>query len=233
MAGRQVAMSTLDTTADVTEAEKPEKADKAADWNNPRVASILAAAAKCFARKGFSATTLAEIGKELGLRKSIVHYYFASKAALIHEVQSYSQHKYLARVQDAIKTTSDAEPRQRLIHALQSLWEVLEGNRTAMHLNIEVWSASRRDPELQRRAALLQKDARRLISEGVADVLKIDATQFPQMRALSTLVLAVLNGLAVAEFLEGEDSGAKEAFDTFLYLLRLGQKQMEGVAAAE
>ncbi|HMR79907.1 MAG TPA: TetR/AcrR family transcriptional regulator, partial [Polyangiaceae bacterium] len=176
-------MSTLDTTADVTEAEKPEKADKAADWNNPRVASILAAAAKCFARKGFSATTLAEIGKELGLRKSIVHYYFASKAALIHEVQSYSQHKYLARVQDAIKTTSDAEPRQRLIHALQSLWEVLEGNRTAMHLNIEVWSASRRDPELQRRAALLQKDARRLISEGVADVLKIDATQFPQMRA--------------------------------------------------
>lgn len=233
MAGRQVAMSTLDTTADVTEAEKPEKADKAADWNNPRVASILAAAAKCFARKGFSATTLAEIGKELGLRKSIVHYYFASKAALIHEVQSYSQHKYLARVQDAIKTTSDAEPRQRLIHALQSLWEVLEGNRTAMHLNIEVWSASRRDPELQRRAALLQKDARRLISEGVADVLKIDATQFPQMRALSTLVLAVLNGLAVAEFLEGEESGAKEAFDTFLYLLRLGQKQMEGVAAAE
>ncbi len=233
MAGRQVAMSTLDTTADVTEAEKPEKADKAADWNNPRVASILAAAAKCFARKGFSATTLAEIGKELGLRKSIVHYYFASKAALIHEVQSYSQHKYLARVQDAIKTTSDAEPRQRLVHALQSLWEVLEGNRTAMHLNIEVWSASRRDPELQRRAALLQKDARRLISEGVADVLKIDATQFPQMRALSTLVLAVLNGLAVAEFLEGEESGAKEAFDTFLYLLRLGQKQMEGVAAAE
>lgn len=222
-------MNTLETTAD----PKTDKSDKAVDWNNPRVASILSAAAKCFARKGFSATTLAEIGKELGLRKSIVHYYFASKAALIHEVQSYSQHKYLARVQDAIKATSDTEPQQRLVNALRSLWEVLEANRTAMHLNIEVWSASRRDAELQRRAALLQQDARHLISEGIADVLKVDAAQFPQMRALSTLVLAVLNGLAVAEFLEGEESGAKEAFDTFLYLLRLGQKQMQEAAAAE
>ena len=61
--------------------EKPQQ--RSADWENPRVASILSAAAKCFARKGFTATTLAEIGKELGLRKSIVHYYFASKAALI------------------------------------------------------------------------------------------------------------------------------------------------------
>ena len=60
--------------------EKPQQ--RSADWENPRVASILSAAAKCFARKGFTATTLAEIGKELGLRKSIVHYYFASKAAL-------------------------------------------------------------------------------------------------------------------------------------------------------
>jgi hypothetical protein len=44
-------------------------APRAVDWNNPRVAAILTAAAKCFARKGFSSTTLAEIGKELGLRK--------------------------------------------------------------------------------------------------------------------------------------------------------------------
>ena len=81
--------------------EKPQQ--RSADWENPRVASILSAAAKCFARKGFTATTLAEIGKELGLRKSIVHYYFASKAALIHEVQSYTYHRYLDRLREAIK----------------------------------------------------------------------------------------------------------------------------------
>src|SRR4029450_11002538 len=104
-------------------------APRAVDWANPRVAAILNAAAKCFARKGFSATTLAEIGKELGLRKSIVHYYFASKAALIHEVQSFTYNKYLDRVKDSIKGTGD-NPASRATTALQSLWESIHSNKT-------------------------------------------------------------------------------------------------------
>ncbi len=222
------------TTSETLTTDQPAESEtRSVDWNNPRVASILTAAATCFAKKGFSATTLAEIGKELGLRKSIVHYYFASKAALIHEVQSFSQHRYLERVKEAIAARGDADPKQRLVHALRSLWEVLESNRTTTHLNIEVWSASRGDPELKRRAAVLQRDARRLINEGVADVLKLPPDQMAQMQSLSTLILAVLNGMAIAEFLEGEEAGTKEAFDTFLYLLRLGQKKLEGAAAAE
>src|SRR3954463_4927436 len=86
---------------------------RSVDWNNPRVAAILNAAAKCFARKGFSATTLAEIGKELGLRKSIVHYYFASKAALIHEVQSFTYNKYLERVREVLSTTKETSQQGR------------------------------------------------------------------------------------------------------------------------
>ena len=74
-------------------------------------------------------------------------------------------------------------------------------------------------------------DARTLIAEGVADVLKIDAKDFPPMEALSVLILAVLNGLAVAQELEGEkDAKAEEAYQTFLYLLRLGMKAMESPA---
>src|SRR5690349_219877 len=94
---------------------------RAVDWSNPRVAAILNAAAKCFARKGFSATTLAEIGKELGLRKSIVHYYFASKAALIHEVQSFASHKYLDKVREVLSTSRETSQQGRAMAALKSL----------------------------------------------------------------------------------------------------------------
>jgi AcrR family transcriptional regulator len=198
---------------------------RAVDWENPRVAAILAAAAKCFARKGFTATTLAEIGKELGLRKSIVHYYFASKAALIHEVQSYSYHKYLERVKDAIQSTGDS-PADRSRNALQAVWDSIHTNKTGLGLNIEVWSASRRDPELKRRAVVLQKDARKLVSEAVADVLGVKPDQFPALEATSTLILAVLNGLSISEYLEGDDVKAKEAYDQFLYLMRLAIKAM-------
>lgn len=205
-------------------------ANRAVDWENPRVAAILSAAAKCFARKGFSATTLAEIGKELGLRKSIVHYYFASKNALIHEVQSYTQKRYLDKVKDSLRSSEDGS-KQRMMSALTSLWTSMQENRTMVGLNIEVWAAARRDAELKKRASTLQQDARHLISEGIADVLKIDAKDFPPMDALSVLILSVLNGLAVAQELEGEDSAkADEAFQTFLYLLRLGMKAMEGQA---
>jgi AcrR family transcriptional regulator len=196
---------------------------RAVDWENPRVAAILSAAAKCFARKGFTATTLAEIGKELGLRKSIVHYYFASKAALIHEVQSFSYHRYLERVKDAIKSHTGT-PAERSRNALMALWEAIHNNKTGLGLNIEVWSASRRDPELKRRAIVLQKDARKLVSEAVADVLGVTPEQFPALEATSTLILSVLNGLSISEYLEGDEGKTKEAYDQFLYLMGLAIK---------
>ncbi|HEY6559669.1 MAG TPA: TetR/AcrR family transcriptional regulator [Polyangiaceae bacterium] len=199
-------------------------APRAVDWENPRVAAILAAAAKCFARKGFTATTLAEIGKELGLRKSIVHYYFASKAALIHEVQSFTYHKYLDRVRESLRASGGDTPGSRAQSAMTSLWEALLSNKASTGLNIEVWSASRRDPELKRRAAALQRDARKLVAEGVADVMGLKAEDFPPLDAISCLVLAVFNGLAVADYLEGDEAKVQEAFAQFLYLMRLGIK---------
>jgi TetR/AcrR family transcriptional regulator, repressor for uid operon len=192
-------------------------ASRSADWENPRVASILSAAAKCFARKGFTATTLAEIGKELGLRKSIVHYYFASKAALIHEVQSFTYHRYLDRLKEAIRN-GDGSP-QQMTDALRALWDAIQSNKTGTGLNIEVWSAARRDTELKRRAAGLHRDARQVVRDALGAVASKDPAR---AEALATLVLAVLNGLSVTEYLEGEEAKVKDAYDAFLELLRAG-----------
>jgi AcrR family transcriptional regulator len=188
------------------------------DWENPRVAAILMAAAKCFARKGFSATTLAEIGKELGLRKSIVHYYFASKAALIHEVQSFTYRKYLEQVRESIASGAEGGAQA----ALQSLWDAMQSSKTATGLNIEVWSAARRDDELKRRAAELQQDAQKLIAEAVSGALGIDPQKFPRIEQLSRLLMAVVNGLSVSESLDGNEAKAKQTYELFLELLRAG-----------
>jgi len=214
------AMRQIDETARQAESVAP----RAVDWNNPRVAAILNAAAKCFARKGFSATTLAEIGKELGLRKSIVHYYFASKAALIHEVQSFTYHKYLEKVREALASSKETTQQGRAMDALKSLWDVREA--TNVGLNIEVWSASRNDPELRRRAAALLGEKRRLITEGITAALGKDLLQNVRTESLSTLILAVLDGLSVASYVEDESAKTDEAYRLFLYLLRLGVEQM-------
>jgi AcrR family transcriptional regulator len=198
---------------------------KAVDWENPRVAAILSAAAKCFARKGFSATTLAEIGKELGLRKSIVHYYFASKAALIHEVQSYTYNKYLARVKEAIASDSSGN---RAVNALVSLWDAIQNNKTGTGLNIEVWSAARRDSELKRRASGLHRDAQQIIADSVAEALKAHGHDLARKDVVATLILAVLNGLSVTEYLEDDERKAREAYDLFIKLLTGSQPGSNG-----
>jgi AcrR family transcriptional regulator len=204
-----------------THVDETDPTPRTVDWNNPRVAAILEAAAKCFSRKGFSATTLAEIGKELGLRKSIVHYYFASKAALIHEVQSYTYHKYLERVRAAVR--ADVPPGERSAQGIHALWEAAgDGN---VGLNIEVWSASRNDDELKRRAAALQKEKRKLVARSIADMLGADPTRIRE--SLCTLVLSVLNGLTVCEYVEGEQAKAQEAFDIFVSLLRAGLSNLD------
>lgn len=214
-------------------AEENESAPRAVDWDNPRVASILAAAAKCFAQRGFSATTLAEIGKELGLRKSIVHYYFASKAALIHEVQSYTYHRHLDGVRSALaQAPAHDSPSRRAMGALNSLWGALKENRTTLWLNIEVWASARRDDELKRRAAALHADSRKLVKAGMSDVLGDTGGLADQLEPVSSLIIAVLNGLSVAEYLEGDDAKADEAYQLFLLLLRLGLKQVEDAQAA-
>lgn len=200
-------------------------APRAVDWNNPRVAAILTAAAKCFARKGFSSTTLAEIGKELGLRKSIVHYYFASKAALIHEVQAFTYHKYLDKVREVLAQSKETSGGGRAMDAMKSLWEVRSA--TNVGLNIEVWSASRNDPELRRRASGLVAEKRRLVTEGINAVLGPDTSRRVHSEALSTLILAVLDGLSVASYIEGEAAKADDAYRLFLYLLRLGTESIE------
>lgn len=200
-----------------TDVSNTTTAPRAVDWENPRVAAILTAAAKCFSRSGFSATTLAEIGKELGLRKSIVHYYFASKAALIHEVQSFTYRKFLDRVREAMASTNDTQGPARARRALEALWEALQADQTASGLNIEVWSAARRDPELKRRAAMLQLDQRQIIDEAIASAGEV--TKRPNLEGLPVLAQAVLNGLSISECIEDSPEQAKKAYETFLYLL--------------
>jgi len=220
------AETAVEATTEKTEptASPSDAAPRAVDWNNPRVAAILNAAAKCFARKGFSATTLAEIGKELGLRKSIVHYYFASKAALIHEVQSYTYHKYLDRVKEALAGSTESSPQGRATEALRSLWEAR--GQANVGLNIEVWSASRNDAELKRRAAALLSEKRKLISDGIASALGEERAKQINIDALATLILSVLDGLSVAGYVEGEKARTDEAYRLFLYLLRLGTERI-------
>ncbi len=189
---------------------------RAANWKNPRVATILETAAACFSKRGFTATTLADIGKELGLRKSIVHYYFASKAALVHEVQSLAYGRYLDIVRAALAESASAPTVGRVADGFRSLWKSLAEDTSVRGLNIELWSEGRRDPELSAMADALQVETHGLLTQHLKE-----AGTRPDVSSedLATLTLAVLDGLTVLAERDGTEERAARAFDAFVKLL--------------
>ena len=64
----------------------------------------------------------------------------------------------------------------------------------------------------------LQRDARQVIRDAIAPVTQKAGPAVADSYA--TLILAVLNGLSVTEYLEGDELKAKEAYEAFLGLLQ-------------
>jgi len=106
---------------------------------------------------------------------------------------------------------------------MRALWAAVgEGD---VGLNIEVWSASRNDEELRRRAQALQEEKRKVIEDGLRALLGPSGANNVPLRPLSTLVMSVLNGLAVSEYVEGHDAQVQKSYEMFLALLAAGGKQ--------
>ncbi len=202
---------------------------RAVNWSNPRVSAILEIAAQCFSVGGFTTTTLSDIGRGLGLRKSIVHYYFMSKATLVREVQSYAYGQYLDILREvlsgeeestepgaALSLTSISTPGVFSPEGLANLWKVLSREKALRGLNLELWSEGRRNDDLSERAQDFEEEAQRMIAEhlrltGTAKDLNPDD--------LATLILAVLDGLNVRMEREQKGERSQGAYEAFLKLL--------------
>jgi hypothetical protein len=81
------------------------------------------------------------------------------------------------------------------------------------------------DEELRRRAHALQEEKRKVIEDGLRALLGPSGANNVPLRPLSTLVMSVLNGLAVSEYVEGNDAQVQKSYEMFLALLAAGGKQ--------
>jgi AcrR family transcriptional regulator len=188
------------------------------DWSKPRVAAILRAAVRCFARSGFDTTT-AEIAAEIGIPKSVIYHYFDDKTTLVREAQRFAYAEHLGRVKDALAGIQDRAERP-VVEVLRQLWGAPESRNVAFQLGI--WSELRTDAKVREQAVALRREHHRMIAGGVARSLGIDAADPSRTEPLSTLIVAALTGLSLEAFIEGDDKLAAEAHDLFLGLLERG-----------
>jgi AcrR family transcriptional regulator len=97
---------------------------------------IMAAAKKVFARKGFHATTIADIAKESGLAYGSVYWYFDSKDDLFHALMAAEEYALRAHITAALAAAgaqrSSAETPFRT--AVQATFEFFEADKATVRL---------------------------------------------------------------------------------------------------
>src|SRR5580693_1637023 len=95
-----------------------------------RRTDILAAAKKVFARKGFHATTIADIAKAAHLSYGSIYWYFDSKDALFHDLMASEGESLRSHVTEALLTTpAKGDPVAPFRAAVRATFEFFEADR--------------------------------------------------------------------------------------------------------
>ncbi len=98
----------------------------------PAREAILDAAERLFARQGFAATTIKQIGAEAGVNPALLYYYFGDKEALYREMLRRVFHGFAAAAAGALAGASSPE----------------EGIRTLVQVQVEVLALQPNLPRL-------------------------------------------------------------------------------------
>ncbi len=100
-----------------------------------RRSDILGAAKKVFARKGYHATTIAEIAKAAKLSYGSIYWYFDSKDALFHALMESEARALRDHVTEAlVSTPADESPEAPFVAAVRATFEFFEADRAVVKL---------------------------------------------------------------------------------------------------
>ncbi|MGH3734907.1 MAG: TetR/AcrR family transcriptional regulator [Micromonosporaceae bacterium] len=123
---------------------------------------IADAAARCFARDGFHATSMQRVIAEAGLSAGAVYRYFPSKAALIQHIATDT----LDTVATALDEAAIADPPPPLEQTLDRLLTAAEPYvDSRLRIAVQIWGEALRSPELAEIVAELYERLLRRLTE--------------------------------------------------------------------
>lgn len=161
-----------------------------------RRSQILDAACECFSRKGFHATTIADIREESGLSTGAIYGHFENKEAIVRAAADEARGRLEARVAEA---TAEATARE----GLRSLLEVMavcadgEGDDTLRSARLEVglWAGALSLPYLRDVIGQWYELVIPALTELVRRTREEeDRSQDPPAEATARVVVAALQG---------------------------------------
>jgi AcrR family transcriptional regulator len=143
-----------------------EAATRQRELSGDKAQRIVEAMRASVAARGIAGSTFEHVSREAGVSRGLLHYYFGTKERLLVEVVRRDSEVRVARLDEPLaraKTVDDV-----LDVLVSNLLDLIENEPGFFDLIFEVFTAGRRNPEIQREVAELFNRSR----DHVAEVLR-------------------------------------------------------------
>lgn len=189
-----------------------EAATKERELSGDKAQRIVDAMRESVAERGAAGSTFEHVAREAGVSRGLLHYYFGTKERLLVEVVRRDAELRVARLDEML---AKAETVDAVLDGLvSSLTDMIENDPGFFLLLYELFSAGRRNPDIQREVGQLFERTRShvaavLEAKEAEGVLKL---RFPAVDVVSYL-FALGDGFALQTLSDPErdNSGAMEA----------------------
>ncbi|RMF18631.1 MAG: TetR/AcrR family transcriptional regulator, partial [Candidatus Dadabacteria bacterium] len=161
---------------------------------------ILDAALTCFNQNGYQNTSLADIAREAGVSKGLVHYHFESKENLALAVEQDVIDRLFRRVVETIRPLKPSL--KHALWALDEVWGDVRAHRHMAPMAIDLAARSLTDADQKQRMSDLLDGVSNLLSTGAASVLGPLADGSPVAPdTLGDILLILFGGMAIGDAL--------------------------------
>jgi AcrR family transcriptional regulator len=140
-----------------------EAAAQPRELTGEKASRIVEAMRSSVARRGIAGSTFEHVAREAGVSRGLLHYYFGTKEALLVEVVRRDSEHRIARLDEPLAKAGDADEILQVLVA--SLEDSIQNDPGFWVLLFELFTAGRRNPEIQSEVGELFRRTREHVAE--------------------------------------------------------------------
>lgn len=155
------------------------------------------------AARGIAGSTFEHVAREAGVSRGLLHYYFGTKERLLVEVVRSDTEIRVARLDAPLAAASGVDDVLDVL--VSNLLDVIDNDPGVFALLFEVFSAGRRNPEIQREVADLFRRTREHVAESL-QAKERDGAITLRFGATTTVsyLFAIADGIALQALSDSE-----------------------------
>lgn len=179
---------------------------------------LIKATINCVAKRGFSATTMADITKEAGLSLGIVNLHFKSKEKLLQETLKYLSEEYRNQLEKTLEKAGP-EPADKLTALVNLDFSAAICDRKKLAVWFAFWGETRSRPIYMKTCAEYDRYYVQVVAELFAEILRDDNKQRHNPVTLARTLDAIIDGLWLDMLLTPKELDRKQARDLVMNFL--------------